>query len=410
MNIQDHSKPLRISSFEYLIMFLFIVLSGFTAASVLPAKSYILSFLGIIYFIKKRQKQNTRFLIISILSYLIIGVIHYYIFNYVSTRCFIEIPLLIFSGYYVMDRLGYKFKYVYLNLMTIFSAISLFFFILMIITGYVPSLPIFHTNSYESIFIYNIRLNEIIDKRNCGPFWEPGAFAGYLIMVFALFFNQLNKLWIQYKIQCIILTMALFSTFSSQGYLSFALLIFLYYIRNRLNYAIIFKALFCVVIFFFAYLNIDFLRDKIDHQLKLAADWESNESLQSANRFSTTLLDYYYILKSPYIGNTDISDIRYGDHPFILKIIEDQGHYGSGSGISSLAAMYGIPMLFLWIFLVYLNFRRYLSKKESMSIFIVLFLLGFAEVYNFYIFYLSLPFLIITNSSKNINFQKLVDR
>lgn len=394
-------KSLCITRSEYLILFLFIVMCGFTSGNVIPGKSYFLTLMCIIYVIHKRNRQSIKKLFILIFAYWIIGITHWLIYDNLSIRCFREIPLLMLSGFYVMDKLGERFKYAYMNIMYLIAYISLFFYVIMIFTGYVPSLSIFDKPEYKSIFIFNMRINEIASHRNCGPFWEPGAFAGYLLIVGLMFFNQLDLLWREYKKKCIILLLALFSTLSSQGYLALGILVLLFYLRSHFNLKTILAVFVFSSIALFSYIQFDFLREKINAQLELAADWESTESLRSANRFSTTLLDFYYIEKSPIIGNTDNLQIRFADHPFILSVIDEKGSYGSGSGTSSAIATYGIPIFSLWLYFTFLAFKRSLSIKESIFSILFVVVLGFAEAYNTYILYLSLPFLIL-NDKKNI--------
>lgn len=388
-------RLLSITRFEYFIVFLFVVMCGFTSGNLIPAKSYLLSFMCVLYLYKKRNKQSIKKLLILICAYMLIGIIQWIEYDNISIRCFREIPLLMISGFYVMDKLGERFKYAYMNIMYVIACVSLFFYVIMITTGYVPSLSFLNQHNYKSIFIFNMRVNEIADHRNCGPFWEPGAFAGYLLMVGLMFFNQLDILWKEYKKKCIILLLALFSTFSSQGYLALGLFLLFYYLRSHLNFKTVFTIIIFCIAATFAYIQFDFLREKVNNQLELASDWESNESLKSANRFSTTLLDVYYIEKSPIIGNTDNFQIRYRDHPFVLNIFDDKGSYGSGSGTSSMIAMYGIPLFLLWIYLTFNAFRVTFSFRETLFATLVIIILGFAEVYNAYILYLSFPFLIL---------------
>lgn len=394
-------RLLSITRFEYFIVFLFVVMCGFTSGNLIPAKSYLLSFMCVLYLYKKRNKQSIKKLLILICAYMLIGIIQWIEYDNISIRCFREIPLLMISGFYVMDKLGERFKYAYMDIMYVIACVSLFFYVIMIATGYVPSLSFLDKPSYKSIFIYNIRANEIINRRNCGPFWEPGAFAGYLLMVGLMFFNQLDILWREHKKKCIILLLALFSTLSSQGYLALGLLIFLYYLRSHFNLKTILAIFGLGIIAYFSYIQFDFLREKVNDQLELAADWESNESLQSANRFSTTLLDIYYIEKSPIIGNTDNLQIRYSDHPFVLNVIDDKGGYGSGSGTSSIIATYGIPLFLLWLYLTFMAYKKSFSFKESVLVLLFIIILGSAEAYNNYILYLSFPFLILDSTKKD---------
>lgn len=66
----------------------------------------------------------------------------------------------------------------------------------MVVANYIPDISAFSQGKpYKSIFVYCIRSSEILRLRNCGPFWEPGAFAGYVILVGVLYFKDLKVLW-----------------------------------------------------------------------------------------------------------------------------------------------------------------------------------------------------------------------
>lgn len=388
-------KTTKITIWEYFIVFLFIVMCGFTSGDIIPGKSWILSVFSLIYIIQRKNKQSLKTLIIILLAYLLVGFLQLEKYKYYSERTFINIPLLLLSGFYVCDRLGEKFRYAYMNIMTVIAFISIIFFSIMVLTGYVPTINSLNSNPlYKGIFIFNERLSEIERERNCGPFWEPGAYAGYLLMNAFLFFNKLDFLWKTRKRNCIILLIAFFTTFSSQGYLVFALLLCCYFFRNRISIKLLFSSLLFMVLFITAYISLDFLNEKVNAQLELAKDWDSNESLLSANRFSTSLLDLYYIIKSPLVGNTDDPQIRYSDHSIILWVVDNNGGYGIGSGTTNFIATYGIPLFILWCILVYKSLKRNFAKKEVFLILSLYIILGFGELYFTYIYYISLPFIL----------------
>ena len=128
-------------------------------------------------------------------------------------------------------------------------------------------------------------------------------------------------------------------------------------------------------------------------QIELSFDWEDDRSLQTANRFTTTLLDFYYIEKHPFIGCTDDNNRRYSDHPFVLRVVKEYGAYGSGSGLTSNIAMYGLFPFLIWLLLSYKKIRYLYGTKSSIYLMIIFIALGQGEQYSNAIFYLSLPFL-----------------
>ena len=139
----------------------------------------------------------------------------------------------------------------------------------------------------------------------------------------------------------------------------------------------------------------DFLGEKIKTQIELTKDLD-NASLESANRFTTFVTEMDIFMKSPYIGNTNNTNILYRDYPYIQNIIERNGHYGSGSGISSNLAKYGLFPFLFWLMFSYKNFKRYYGVKSTIFCMIIILLLGNGEQYSDQILYLSLPFLCLT--------------
>lgn len=394
----------KITNFEYILVFIFIILCGFTSADVIPAKTYILSILCGYYILQKKNKQSLKSLFVLVIGYILIGILQYFKFGYFSYSTIRDIPLLIFSGFYIVDKLGYKFRYAYFNIMVILSVISVVFFVLMVVANYIPDISVFSQGKpYKSIFVYCIRSSEILRLRNCGPFWEPGAFAGYVILVGVLYFKDLKVLWNTQRKKCLMLLLALLTTQSSQGYIMFIILLLGYIYKDRLTMRVIAVSMTMVVAAFIIYNETPFLREKVEEQLSLSKDWESNESLISANRFTTSLLDFYYIEKSPFIGNTDNQKIRYRDHDAILYVVENKGGYGTGSGTTWQMATYGIPLYLLWLFLSCNSLRKFYSKKETLMVITIIILLGSAELYNTYIFYMSLPFIIYGRCRSNMN-------
>ena len=315
---------------DYLLAFMFALLGGFQNAGLIPAKTYILGGLGLYYLVRYPKDANRANVLLCMLSYVVIGLLHIYIYDYVSKRTLLEIPLLILSGYFIISILGLKFRYALLQVMTILAIVSIFFYLAMLLVGYIPHSPLSTTLYPGNAIFYVVRYNEMALFRNCGPYWEPGAWGGYIVMTFLFFFDSLKELWNKYRKHVIILVVALITTRSTQAYLCAFMLFSFYLIGNRINMKTLFMCLALFAFSFIAYTSLPFLREKIDEQIILTTDWEDNHSLLSANRFTTTMLDIYYIKKHPFIGNTDDPIRRYGDHSFVLQVIENQGGMEQG--------------------------------------------------------------------------------
>ena len=399
----------NIGKLEYFLMFLFVVCCGFTAAAILPAKSYIIVAVGLYYVFSKRR-HISRFsweLIATVFVMLIVAIVHYKEYGFIDTKLLNYIPLVI-AGYFLVIVLGQRFPQAYLDVMFFLASISLVCYGLMTLLGFIPQIDALRGERtiYKGIFFWNVRENEIILGRNCGPFWEPGAFAGYLLMVFVLWFDRWKELWYKQRKKIIVLLLAFITTFSSQGYLIAFVLVVLFYLFKSKRRNFIVTCIVCSILLFlflFFYKNLPFLEKKVGEQLELVEQWDGRQSLNSANRFTTTILDIKNIEKNPFWGNTSDQYILYQDYDTILWTLNNNGGYGSGSGVTNYIASNGLFLFALWIFLCFRSLSHYYaSSTKALSILIILLLLGQAEMYNTYIFYQTIPFLFYCTRIKSL--------
>lgn len=381
-------KP-RISKLEYFMVFLMLVLSGFPASDIIPGKSYVLCFIGICILPHWWKLTGFRKLLILICMSLTVGIYHYVNFAYLE-RTISSFPILFFAGFVTCRYLGYKFRYAYLNLMYILSVVGLLFHLINCLGIHIDILNI---PAYKSIFIYNYNINHGI--RNCGPFWEPGAYAGYLNVVALLFFHDLRELWIHCKKKCVVLALALLSTLSTQGYLVLFFILALYLLNSSTKnnkYVIVFLPIF-VVSSFFMYLSVPFLHNKIEQQYDRFLNWDDDESIRSADRAVTAMVDISNIKEYPLMGKTDSPSMLYSEFPVIMYRIDYlDGHYGSGSGTTTFMASYGILFFMLLIWLAYLNFYTFYGSKIALSMITIILVMGFGEQFFVYVLFLSFPF------------------
>ena len=178
-------------------------------------------------------------------------------------------------------------------------------------------------------------------------FWEPGAFAGILMLCIGLNIKNLPFLWKNHKMKVVVVLIALLSTQSTTGYITFFITIIFYilfFLRNNLiKYAII-PMIFAISIL--AYKNADFLQKKIDDQSEKSSILGRGEF--SNSRFGSFVFDLHYIKKHPLIGN-GFSDItRYADHPFLIGM-----QLGHANGFSHYMACLGIPFMFFYLLITF---------------------------------------------------------
>ncbi|MBU6158235.1 MAG: hypothetical protein KGP35_04295 [Bacteroidetes bacterium] len=186
--------------------------------------------------------------------------------------------------------------------------------------------------------------------RNSGMFWEPGAFAGYLVLAL-LFIVMLNGQFSigKYRYEVLLIVLALFSTFSTTGFLTLAFLLLMYLFQNFQGGKYIILP-FIIFLFSHFYTQFEFLSDKIEHQFTEAIALENSDV--SNTRFGALKMDMQYILEQPFWGNGLDKKIRYRFHP----LIEDE--IGHGNGMSNFIVWWGIPFFLFWISAAYLFFYR----------------------------------------------------
>ncbi|MEG1861820.1 MAG: O-antigen ligase family protein [Bacteroidaceae bacterium] len=367
---------------DHILVFLLIILSG----SPTLGNPFVFATFGIIAlsysFLKTSYYER-----IDLWNYLLIlcsiFVFQYFVLGAVSYLGSLNMLLKIVFGATVMWVLKDRFRYVFLNVMFFFAAISLVFYALCQIGFVIPNLFDVGINN-RSIFLFVLNMTTI--ERNCGPFWEPGAYGCYLILVPLLFLNNLNWLIKSNKTRSVILLLAIITTLSTTTYICFAF-IGLYYalikVKNKfLVYIFIFP--FLVYGIYCSFFEFDFLGKKI---LEQAENVKDQGNAFSNTRFGSFTFDLHYIKKHPLVGNGLIEKTRYADHPFLWG--KSLGH---GNGFSNYLAQIGIIAMLLYLFLMYkkIPFRK---KDVVFFLFIIILLLQGEQLLN-YPLYLSLPFVI----------------
>jgi len=386
-------------SIDYILVFLLISISGnpfFSGTNILS-----IIFLFTLYiFIKRKKKIEEKFLIfISILF--IITVFQTVIFSFFSLITIIGLFMRIFIAYMVVKIVTNKFIDNYIKIMYLLSLFSLFFYIISNLNLNLLIPFSINVSGEESLYprysIFGIftYITPFID-RNSGPFWEPGAFAGYLIIAFI--FNYFSSLSKKNKINKILL-ITIISTFSTTVYLAIFSFFFLIYFKNIKNFFLkIFSVMFILSIGYYAYFNFDFLGKKIENQYSII-EKNINPYLQNTDtqRFLNILRDIKDFEEHEIIGR--------GTNP-ITRYSFDSHNQIRTVGITDILVKFGIIFFILMLYYLYTSicsYLKYQKKKENLyclSIFTTIIITLMSEVYFNYPFYWSLLFLYILNKPK----------
>lgn len=215
--------------------------------------------------------------------------------------------------------------------------------------------------------IYNFQTLYVDDligfSRNCGPFWEPGMFAVYIILGLSLYnFFYKSKI----KGFNIILIAALITTVSTGGYIVGLLILFFYIFHsgkkviNKLVYVPIF--IFIVV----SIISLEYIGEKTLNQLTNLS--EGSDS----SRFGAMLTQLRMISNSPFVGGENISD------------------YAKGKTLASGTLLpfvnLGIPLGFIFYAIMFYSYRRFSQntngcKKYGTILFLLILTLSISQTF-----------------------------
>ncbi len=256
-------------------------------------------------------------------------------------------------------RLIPEFSRRYVSVIYLLSIISLVFFIPLSFGVNMQELMAemrLPVNDHFHIGIYNLREEFDGSIRNMGMFWEPGAFAGYLIL--ALFFLIRDRNYhTVLSTKGLVIIVTLLSTQSTTGYVAFMVLVILYsfeanWMRSRFGKWILIP-LFPIVFISFSlviFSQASFLSEKITNQIKSAS---YREDASRINRFGNFLYDVEWIAERPIIGWSANPETRASSNPEVLDLVA-----GQGNGLTGFTVRFGLIGLILFLGLFANNTRR----------------------------------------------------
>lgn len=215
-------------------------------------------------------------------------------------------------------------------------------------------------------------------KRNSGPFWEPGAFSGFLMV--ALLFNIIITGKLNNK-KNRILILGVVSTFSTSGLLVLACVIIFYLILNRDRGTKFVLVPVVLAVGVFGFFSFDFMGNKVISTM--------NYTDQTYNtRFKSAMIDLKDFAKHPFFGMGRSQTTRYEGQ-------KDARAMHRNNGVSNQLVMYGGIAFILYFYLVYLSFYRMctaygVNKKMALFAVITILLIGFSQIYFTKVFFISL--------------------
>lgn len=361
-------QPLEKRVHEYFAASLIILSGNYPIMTLLGAVSgtetLLLHVLGLIFFSYRfniRLSYTFPFWVV-VISFAIVVVLQQMTYRYGFDYIIIYQFLIIIYSYLVLTFLKLDFgRFMVVFVMKLIK-ISLFFWVPFAIlfragityNSIVPSGFLFPLASDAQVvshaIIHNFSSpsgnNESSITRNCGMFWEPGAFAGIILMAFVYFLFQVEKFSkTDQRNILLIFFIGILSTQSTTGVLVFFLLLSMYYgikqSKERGFLKIIFVLVPSILILgWLAYTTLPFLGEKIDDQISIL----NNEEIGwEATRFGTIVFLFQIISTNPYLGvgfNLDAWRKT-------LDLMGISSGSGLGNGMFILIAKAGIPFFIL---------------------------------------------------------------
>lgn len=353
---------------KYIPLFILICLSGNPLFTYQGYSKLLLTVYTAIFLIYCLGNISYKYIVINIRKVLIVvslivllSFLQYFKFGIVSIPGIFALILkiiLVWITYLYYDYNKCNFMIVYIKTLSFLTMLSFPFWINNQFFSFGIQLdnPFLKSTIFYTMFPLDSKESSFL-VRNSGMFWEPGAFAGYIILAL-IFIVMTNKSFNygRYRREFIVLSVGLLSSQSTTGYLVYSILIFAHFASNYNILKFIIGPI-IIITFSYIYSNTMFLKEKIDSQFEDAVIQEKNEL--SNTRMGSLIMDWQYINSSPIIGNSLHEKNRWRFHPWIKEDI------GNGNGMSNFIVWWGIPFFLFWLYRFY-----HLVKLRTGTIFI----------------------------------------
>lgn len=353
---------------DYVLMIVLLLFSGDPFTRLLGRFAILFASVLIFVIMYPKIKKDFYFVFLGITSgLLLLFVWQYAILGFVSWLGAFNFINTFFLGALIIYLIGERFPYKFFILVSYSSIISLIFFIpINLLSIHVPGLAWGEGRLTYIVYTYV----ENHHFRNCGFFWEPGAFAAVLTLCMALNVKDLPNLWKGHKMKIIAIILALIITQSTTGYVGLFVIgcyFMLFFLRDKSMAFTLLPLTFIIGII--VYTNAAFLKDKVESQSEESMALGEGEF--SNTRFGSFLFDMYYIKKHPIIGNGFNEITRYADHPDLVRHIQAGGTTGEANGLSNFIACLGVPFMFFYLLLSFKAASNF-DRKVGILVFLVI--------------------------------------
>lgn len=394
------------------LVFLLIANSGFPLlynADYIVVSSYLTTLLlSLGFYLNNSQRSLKKILPIYLIGFAIIFSLQMLFLDHFSVLKLLSFYIKATFVILILHVVGISFYHTYIKIILFFTKLSFLFYVPIVLIpqfkSFLQKIAITHPTALlnglplKNLIVFNLNFGRISDTiiRNSGPFWEPGAFAGFLIV--AIFFNTIIEKSIWNK-KNIILMIGVITTFSTSGLIALMIMIIfsMVYIQKKSIVLLGFIPLFLFFLYY-TFNNLDVLGDKIQREIYFA----SNDVIEGNNRIKSFVVDINDFTTSPYYGLGLDDRTRYIDYDI-------NGVSNRNNGISDYLVRFGLIGFLIYFFSMFKGIKNLLSyygaNKNLRYLFILLiFIIGFSELYFRLPFFMALsltPFVINFRAKKN---------
>lgn len=387
---------LRYISFgQYLPLFILLCFSGNPFISSIPNYQLILVGYSVVFIsftvvsvMKWGLDKTILYYLILLTGFIVlIAFLRYLVLGFVTYPGILGFILNILLGLFTLlyyQKKETNFFDVYIKLLSFLAVVSIPFWLY----NQVGLLGVGVGEGRRSLFLYTFfdsATGQFI--RNSGMFWEPGAFAGYLILglIFIIWRNKAYRIG-GYKKETLGIVIGLLTSMSTTGYVVFGILLGIYAVKN-FKWGKIVTVPVIVLFVFWGYYNLPFMQEKIVNQYTSAQQLEVGDV--SNTRFGTIVMDWQYISARPLIGNGLNVNTRYRFHPLLeMK--------GFGNGMTDFIADWGFLLFLWWGYCIYKFARKRTGSifASFSTLFLIIMVLQGEQFLNFpmFLIFFTLPF------------------
>jgi len=346
---------------DYTLLLLTIAVSGIPYF--MESALFLLLFIVLFSVFLLRKKRLDWGFVLLLTLLVVITIVQTYVFSFYSIQTIVGVFLRVIIAYLIVKILGERFIPYFINILYVMAIVSLIIYLSTLLVPAIGDMlwrivPLFEILNFSdtdpTILIYNITK---LGLRNTGPFWEPGSFAGYLLLAYMFNFYSGDK----YKTRKgIIFLITIISTLSTTAYIAlFAFLFFAFYkkLKNILIRTIVVSII--IIGGYYAFISFDFLGEKIESQIEYASK-QGIEKSDNTQRFLNILRDIEDIKGHEIVGRGANPVTRYSHGP--LDQIRTVG-------LTDILVRMGVPFFLLMMYFLYRSICSYLITQNQRNTF-----------------------------------------